>query len=107
MILADIFIENVANGFDEHCNIIIATVALAAQECGVSYGAMCIYAFIIGPFIWTALLFASSRLALDGNEKVGRICFRAGVTLVVLHTLFFFFILGCGMCEVKYLDDLQ
>lgn len=107
MILADILIENVANSFDELCNLCIATVGIAAQECGVSYGAMCIYGFIIGPFIWTALLFASSRLSLDGNEKAGRICFRAGVTLVVLHTLFFFFILGCAMCEVKYMDDLQ
>ena len=107
MILADILIENVANSFDELCNLCIATVGIAAQECGVSYGAMCIYAFIIGPVVWTALLIASSIFSLKGKEKAGKICFWSGVTVVVLHTMFFVFTLGCAMCEVRYMDDLQ
>lgn len=107
MILADILIENVANRFDELCNLCIAVVGIAAQECGVSYGAMCIYAFIIGPVIWTALLIASAILSLKDKEKAGKMCFWSGVTVVALHTLFFVFTLGSAMCEVRYMDDLQ
>ncbi len=33
---ADILIENAANGFDRFCNLCIAVVGIAAQECGVS-----------------------------------------------------------------------
>lgn len=36
MIGADILIENAANGFDRFCNLCIAVVGIAAQECGVS-----------------------------------------------------------------------
>ena len=107
MILANILIENVANRFDELCNLCIAVVGIAAQDCGVSYGTMCIWAYIIGSVVWTALLIASSIFSLKGKEKAGKICFWSGVTLVVLHTFFFLFILVAAMCEVRYMDDLQ